>query len=378
MPTNPELFDALSALRDPDLRRPIGELGLIREVSVDASGLVTVGVSVPTGMWDAEPLGRAIAEAAKGFDGVTEVQVDVAILDEEGQQELAGRLADEVTVGGSGSRTRVIAVSSGKGGVGKSSVTTNTAVALARAGHDVGVIDADVWGFSIPRMLGIVAAPQAVGGVIIPPSAHGVRAISMDFFVPADQAVVWRGPMLHKALEQFLQDVYWDEPEFLLIDMPPGTGDVAISISQFLPRSQAVVVTTPQPTAQRVAKRAAAMAEKVNQEVLGVVENMSWFTGDDGVRYEIFGSGGGAALAEELGIPLLGSVPLVPAMREGADRGIPVAIAAEGSEAAQAFDDIAARIVDLRPRVRTHPEARCRSSRGVRQPKACPPRVPAP
>jgi len=354
MPT--ELSDALSAVRDPDLRRPIGELGLLREVSIDGTGLVTAGISAPTGMWDVEPLGRAIADRAKAFEGVTGVQVDVAILDEERQQELAGRLASEVTVGGTGSRTRVIAVSSGKGGVGKSSVTTNTAVALARAGHDVGVIDADVWGFSIPRMLGILTPPQAIGAVIVPPSAHGVRAISMDFFVPADQAVVWRGPMLHKALEQFLQDVYWDEPEFLLIDMPPGTGDVAISISQFLPRSQTLVITTPQLTAQRVAKRAAAMAEKVNQEVLGVVENMSWFTGDDGVRYEIFGSGGGAALAGELGVPLLGSVPLVPAMREGADRGVPVAIAAEGSEAAQAFDAIAARIVDLRPRVRTHPE----------------------
>ena len=356
MPSDSELFDALSAVVDPDLRRPIGELGLLREVSVDDAGLVTVGIAVPTGMWDAEPLGRGVADAAKSFDGVTEVQVDVAIIGEEGQQELAARLANDTTVGGAGSRTRVIAVSSGKGGVGKSSVTTNTAVALARGGHDVGVIDADVWGFSIPRMLGIVTPPQAVGGVIVPPSAHGVRAISMDFFVPVDQAVVWRGPMLHKALEQFLGDVYWDDPEFLLIDMPPGTGDVAISISQFLPRAQTVVVTTPQATAQRVAKRAAAMADKVNQEVLGVVENMSWFTGDDGKRYEIFGSGGGRALADELGVPLLGQVPLLPEMRDGADRGVPVALAAEGSEAAEAFEAIAARIVELRPRVRTHPE----------------------
>ena len=290
MPTDTELFAALSAVVDRDLRRPIGELGLLGEVSVDDAGLVTVGISVPTGMWDAEPLGRALADAAKEHEGVAEVQVDVAILDEEGQQQLATRIAGDTKPGGAGSRTRVIAVSSGKGGVGKSSVTTNTAVALAHAGHDVGVIDADVWGFSIPRMLGIEAPPQAVGGVIIPPSAHGVRAISMDFFVPPDQAVVWRGPMLHKALEQFLEDVFWDEPEFLLIDMPPGTGDVAISISQFLPRAQTIVVTTPQTTAQRVAKRAAAMADKVNQEVLGVVENMSWFTGDDGMRYEIFGS----------------------------------------------------------------------------------------
>jgi len=355
MPTDSDLFDALSAVVDPYLRRPIGELGLLREVS-EESGLATVGISVPVANWDAEPVGRVIADAARAHDGVDEVQVDVAILDDQGQQALADRLKGETSIGGAGSRTRVIAVSSGKGGVGKSSVTTNTAVALARAGHDVGVIDADVWGFSIPRMLGIDSPPQALAELIIPPAAHGVRAISMDFFVPVDQAVVWRGPMLHKALEQFLNDVYWDEPEFLLIDMPPGTGDVAISISQFLPRSQTVVVTTPQPTAQRVAKRAAAMAAKVNQEVLGIVENMSWFTGDDGKRYEIFGSGGGQSLADELEVPLLGKVPLLPEMREAADRGVPVAIAAEGSDAAVAFDEIARRIVELRPRVRTHPE----------------------
>jgi len=198
--------------------------------------------------------------------------------------------------------------------------------------------------------------PQALEGMIIPSSGHGVRAISMDFFVPSDEAVVWRGPMLHKALEQFLGDVFWDEPDFLLVDMPPGTGDVAISMSQFLPRSQAIVVTTPQPTAQRVAKRAAGMAKKVNQEVLGVIENMSWFTGDDGKRYEIFGAGGGAELATELGVPLLGAIPLLPAMRRGADEGIPVALAAPGSEAAKAFDEIAARIVEMRPRVRSHPD----------------------
>jgi ATP-binding protein involved in chromosome partitioning len=356
MARDSELFDALSGVVDPDLRRPIGDLGLIREVTVGPSGAVAVGIAVPGPTWNAEPLGRLIAEVAKQQEGVEEVQVDVAFLDAAEQEALAARLKGERTLGGAGSRTRVIAVASGKGGVGKSSVTTNTAVALARSGHDVAVIDADVWGYSIPRMLGIETPPQAVADLIIPSGANGVRAISMDFFVPADQAVVWRGPMLHKALEQFLNDVYWDEPEFLLIDMPPGTGDVAISISQFLPRSQTVVVTTPQITAQRVAKRAAGMAEKVNQEVLGVIENMSWFTGDDGTRYEIFGSGGAESLAAELGVPLLGKIPLLPAMRAGADRGEPVALAAPESEAAQAFDAIASKIVELRPRVRTHPE----------------------
>ena len=353
---NSRLHDAIAAVIDPDLRRSLGELGLLREVGIDKSGVATVGIAVPSSNWDAAPVGRAIAAAAKSLEGVDAVQVDFAILEAAERATLTTRLKSAATVGGPGSKTRVIAVSSGKGGVGKSSVTTNTAVALARSGLDVAVIDADVWGYSIPRMLGIERPPQALEDLIVPPMAHGVRAISMDFFVPTDGAVVWRGPMLHKALEQFLGDVFWDEPDFLLIDMPPGTGDVAISISQFLPRSQTVVVTTPQPTAQRVAKRAAAMAAKVNQEVLGVIENMSWFTGDDGVRYQLFGSGGGASLATELGVPLLGQIPLVTAMREGADQGLPVFVSAPGSEAAEVFDAIAARIVDLRPRVRTHPE----------------------
>jgi ATP-binding protein involved in chromosome partitioning len=353
---NPVL-DAVSAVIDPDLRRSLGDLGLIHEAEVKG-GTARVGISVPTPQWNAEPLGRVIADAAKSIDGVTDVDIDVAIMQPDDSEALGERLRAErpAPVGGPGSRTRVLIVASGKGGVGKSSVTANTAVALARRGHDVGVLDADVWGYSIPRMLGVELPPQALGGLIIPPSAHGVRAMSIDFFVGQDQAVVWRGPMLHKALEQFLADVWWDEPEFLFIDMPPGTGDVAISVSQFVPRAQAIIVTTPQITAQRVAKRAAAMSEKVNQDVLGVVENMSWFTGDDGKRYEIFGSGGGEALSEELEVPMLGQVPLVPAMRDGADRGEPVATVAAGSEAADAFDSIAGAIIELRPRIRMRPE----------------------
>jgi ATP-binding protein involved in chromosome partitioning len=205
-------------------------------------------------------------------------------------------------------------------------------------------------------MLGVFEPPAVVGGLIVPPAAHGVRVISMDFFVPPDQAVIWRGPMLHKALEQFLDEVFWDEPEFLFLDLPPGTGDVPISLSQFVPGALTVVVTTPQLTAQRVARRAAFMVEKMGQELAGVVENMSWFTGDDGRRYEIFGTGGGRALADELGVPLLGRVPLVPALREGADRGEPAALAGPQSEAAAVFDEIAARLSDARPRVRRRPE----------------------
>jgi ATP-binding protein involved in chromosome partitioning len=261
-----------------------------------------------------------------------------------------------MTIARPGSPTRVVTISSGKGGVGKSSVTANLAVSLAQEGHSVGVIDADVWGFSIPKMLGVNRPPSVIDETIIAPQMHGVKLISMDYFVRPDQAVIWRGPMLHKALEQFLSDVFWDDPNFLLIDMPPGTGDVAISVSQFVPRAQVLVVTTPQPTAQRVAKRAALMAEKVNQEVMGVVENMSWFTGDDGTRYTLFGEGGGAALADELGVPLLARIPFLPAMRAGADDGHPLRSVAPDSEAARAFDELAHGVVAARPRVRTHPE----------------------
>jgi ATP-binding protein involved in chromosome partitioning len=251
----------------------------------------------------------------------------------------------------SNATTRVVAIASGKGGVGKSSVTTNLAIALARAGNDVAALDADVWGFSMPRMLGIEKPPELSDEkVILPPSAHGVRLISMGFFVPEDQAVVWRGPMLHKALEQFLTDVAWGEPDYLLVDMPPGTGDVSISMSQFLPRAEVVVVTTPQPAAQAVAQRAAAMAEKVELDVIGVVENMSWFRGDDGVAYEIFGAGGGDALARQLDVPLLGRVPLVPALREGGDTGSPIVVADPESEAAAAFVSIAEQIAAMQPR----------------------------
>jgi ATP-binding protein involved in chromosome partitioning len=244
----------------------------------------------------------------------------------------------------------VLLIASGKGGVGKSSVTTNLAVALARRSKRVAVVDADVWGFSIPRMLGVDRPPVVIDEMLIPPEVHGVRCISMGFFADEDQPVIWRGPMLHKALEQFLTDVYWDDPDFLLVDLPPGTGDISISLAQFLPRSEVYVVTTPQPAAQRVAQRAAFMAEKVQLEVKGIIENMSWFTADDGTRYELFGSGGGRELADRLGVPLVGQVPLVPALREGGDAGRPVSVADPDGEAASVFAAMAESIdVELAP-----------------------------
>jgi ATP-binding protein involved in chromosome partitioning len=222
-------------------------------------------------------------------------------------------------------------------------------VALAAVGKKVGLLDADVYGFSVPKMLGVERAPAVIDDLVIPPVAHGVRCLSMGFFVPDDQPVIWRGPMLHKALEQFVVDAYWGEPDFLLVDMPPGTGDVALSLGQHLPTSEILVVTTPQPAAQRVAQRSAYAARKLDLPVRGVIENMSWFTGGDGIRYELFGAGGGAQLAEALGVPLLAQVPLVPAVREGADVGVPVRVSDPSSEASQVFDALGERLAALGP-----------------------------
>jgi len=255
-----------------------------------------------------------------------------------------------------GTKTRLIAVASGKGGVGKSTVATNLAIALAVGGAEVGLVDADVWGFSIPKMLGLDAPPEADEKGIVPPMAYGVKVISMDFFVGADQAVVWRGPMLHKAVEQFLFEVAWGEPDYLVVDLPPGTGDVSISLSQFAPTTSQIIVTTPQPTAQRVARRAGLMARKVNQQVLGVVENMAWFTCEHGDRHLLFGEGGGRLLADQLEVPLLAQIPLVPALREGADQGVPAMVAAPDSDAAAAFTALAAQVEKSKPRVRSHPK----------------------
>jgi ATP-binding protein involved in chromosome partitioning len=281
----------------------------------------------------------------------------------------ARREGDRVANPFTDSTTRVLAIASGKGGVGKSSVTANLSVALAARGARVAAVDADVWGFSMPRMLGIDAPPTVVDPPddadpgarpqMIPPEAYGVALISMGFFARDDQPVVWRGPMLHKALEQFLTDVQWGEPDYLIVDMPPGTGDVSLSIAQFLPRAEVVVVTTPQPAAQKVAQRAAYMARKVNLAVIGVVENMSWFRGDDGKAYELFGAGGGRALADDLGVPLLGQVPLVPALREGADNGMPIVISDPQNEASVAFARVAEQIhVELAPKRIYRPELR--------------------
>jgi ATP-binding protein involved in chromosome partitioning len=247
------------------------------------------------------------------------------------------------------SRTRVLAIASGKGGVGKSSVTVNLAVTLSRLGYRVGLLDADIYGFSAPRMLEVGYPPLVLGKVIVPPVAHGVRCISMGFFYDEDKAVAWRGPMLHKALEQFLVDVHWGTLDFLVVDMPPGTGDVPLSVGQQLPRAEIYVVTTPQIGAMRVAQRAAALAKQLRHPVRGVIENMSWFITPDGARYTIFGSGGGAQLAETLSVPLLAQIPLVPMSGEGDDDGIPDAVVHPSGAVSTAFRDLAIAIVESGP-----------------------------
>jgi ATP-binding protein involved in chromosome partitioning len=368
MPTDADVLDALRPVEDPELHRSIVDLGMVRGVAIDGP-VVAVRIALTVaGCPLRNEIQRRIDEAVTALPGIDRVDLDFTVMTDDERAELRQRLhGDPAATAGThqghghaegraipfadpDNRTRVLLVASGKGGVGKSSLTANLGIALARRGHKVAVVDADVWGFSIPKMLGVEHNPVVIDQMLVPPEVHGVRCISMGFFVDEDQPVIWRGPMLHKALEQFLTDVYWDDPDYLIVDLPPGTGDIALSLAQFLPRSEVFVVTTPQAAAQRVAQRVAFMAEKVNLQVRGVIENMSWFTGDDGTRYELFGAGGGAELAERIEVPLLGQVPLTPALREGSDVGRPIVAVDPESEAARAIAGIAERIdVELAP-----------------------------
>ena len=374
--TEADVVDALRPVQDPELRRSIVDLEMVRTIRVTGSHVdVQIALTVPGCPVKAEISG-SVSAAVATLGGIDTVGVDFTVMTDEERETLRlGLHGDPAASAGTNpahghaegraipfaeanSSTRVLLIASGKGGVGKSSVTTNLAVALSARGRDVALVDADVWGFSIPRMLGVSRPPTVIDDMLIPPEAHGVRCISMGFFADEDQPVIWRGPMLHKALEQFLTDVYWDEPDYLLVDLPPGTGDISISLAGFLPTAEMYVVTTPQPVAQRVAQRAAFMAEKVHLKVHGVIENMSWFTGDDGTTYELFGAGGGSELAELLEVPLIGQIPFVPSLREGADTGLPVAVDAS-TEIGAVFAEMARVVdVDLRPTKRRHRELR--------------------
>jgi ATP-binding protein involved in chromosome partitioning len=377
--TSDAVVDALRPVEDPELHRSIVDLDMVRSVDVDGPSVsVLIALTIPGCPLKAE-IDSRVREAVMELDGVDAVTVEFTSMTDEqravlreslhgnpaataGSQQAHGHAEGRaIRFADPDCPTRVLLIASGKGGVGKSSVTANLSISLAERGRSVAVIDADVWGFSMPRMLGIDRAPTVIDDMLIPPEVHGVRAISMGFFAKEDQPVIWRGPMLHKALEQFLTDVYWDDPDYLVIDLPPGTGDISLSIAQFLPRAELYVVTTPQPAAQRVAQRAAFMAEQVNIDVRGVIENMSWFIADDGKRYPLFGSGGGEELAGRLDVPLLGQVPLEVALREGSDSGKPIVVTAPDSQAAQQFALIAERIdVELAPTRRYHPELKIR------------------
>jgi len=343
-PDREAILQALEQVIDPELRKPVTELDMVREVTVDGGHVaVTIALTVagcPLRSSFEEQVGRALGEVP----GVKEVSLSFDVMTPEERERLTTRLRGGVTQRDKGisldASTRVVAVASGKGGVGKSTVTVNLAAALAQLGQQVGVLDADVYGHSIPHLLGISQRPVLVDRMIVPPVKHDLKLMSIGFFLDDNGPVMWRGPMLHRALEQFLSDVHWGELDTLVVDMPPGTGDVSISLGQLLPRAEVLVVTTPQPLAQEVASRAAVMAQKTNMRLLGVVENMS---GD------VFGSGGGEALAAQLEVPLLGRIPLDPRLRECGDAGEPAVLAVPRSPGAAAIAAVTEEVVARRP-----------------------------
>jgi ATP-binding protein involved in chromosome partitioning len=333
---------ALGGVIDPELKRPVTELDMVRGVDIDGGDVrVTIALTV-AGCPLRDSFQQQVADVLRDVPGVERVALDFDVMTPDERQALTTKLRAGFQGRGQGltleASTRVVAVCSGKGGVGKSTLTANLAVAISQTGKQVGILDADVYGHSIPHVLGIRQKPVLVDKMIVPPVKHDLKLMSIGFFLDDNQPVMWRGPMLHRALEQFLSDVHWGELDVLVVDMPPGTGDVAISLGQLLPRAETLVVTTPQPAAQEVASRAGAMAQKTGMRVIGVIENM---TG------EIFGSGGGERLGQELGVPVLGHVPLDPLLRECGDAGEPVVLAAPESSSAQALRAIADEIVAL-------------------------------
>jgi len=341
MVSRDEIMAALGRVIDPELRRPVTELDMVREVTVDGGDVgVTIALTV-AGCPLRSSFEDQVREHVAPLAGVDSVGLSFTVMTPEERSALSAKLRGPVENKGIKlpATTRVVAVASGKGGVGKSSLTVNLAAALAGLGHEVGILDADIYGHSVPHMLGIAQRPVVVDKLIVPPVKHGLRLMSIGFFLDDNQPVMWRGPMLHRALEQFLQDVHWGDIDVLVVDMPPGTGDVSISLGQLLPRAEALVVTTPQPLAQEVASRAATMAQKTGLRLLGVVENMT---------SDVFGSGGGAALAQQLDAPFLGSVPLDSRLREAGDAGLPIMLSDPDSTTSRTIAEIARTIDESR------------------------------
>ncbi len=348
-----DIRKALEVVIDPELHRSIVELDMVRSIDVSTNGVVDVTVSLTTpGCPIKGHFQTSVAQAVSALEGVTHVNVYFDVLTDTQKTALQQKLGrGSLPAGALAQVASVLCIGSGKGGVGKSTLTANLAAALTAEGKRVGVLDADVWGYSIPRMYGLGATRPLVSAQrkIIPLESHGVKAMSIGFFVEEDAAVVWRGPMLHKALTQFLQDVEWGALDYLLVDLPPGTGDVSMTLAQLLPQAQFMIVTTPQATAQKVARRSAHMAHKVDLEIGGVIENMSSFTTPSGERFAIFGEGGGQELADELDVPLLGKVPLTMPLREQADGGVPLVIENPNDPASQAIRQIARGLIAMAP-----------------------------
>ena len=343
---NQRIRESLSRVIDPELRRPVTELDMIGGVSVDEAGAASVDLKLTiVGCPAADTIERDVRAAVAGTAGVTAVALSVGVMSREEREALTDKLRGgrpKALQFGPDSLTRIYAITSGKGGVGKSTLTANLGVALAARGLSVGIVDADVFGFSIPGLLGVAGVkPTKVGEMILPPVAHDVKVISIGMFVDGSQAVSWRGPMLHRTIQQFLTDVFFGDLDVLLIDLPPGTGDVAISLGQLLPQAEVIVVTTPQAAAAEVAERSALVARQTGQSVIGVVENMAGLVQPDGSVLELFGSGGGADAAARLGVPVLASVPLSVALREGGDAGQPVVLSDPEDAAARVILSLA-------------------------------------